>query len=153
MSKIPKLKDEYPATLFFIIRTFLNRSQGDMRILLVNDDCDEAGLFGEALRRVDRSIILDIANDGSDALRLLRENPEQKPDLIVIDENGFLLLEKIRSEQELAAIPVTVYTTSTNPDDIDRAIASGASLLPKPTSYKGLVLVLRKKIQRLILQE
>ena len=124
-----------------------------MRILLVNDDCDEAGLFGEALRRVDRSIILDIANDGSDALRLLRENPEQKPDLIVIDENGFLLLEKIRSEQELAAIPVTVYTTSTNPDDIDRAIASGASLLPKPTSYKGLVLVLRKKIQRLILQE
>ena len=153
MSKIPKLKDEYPATLFFIIRTFLNRSQGDMRILLVNDDRDEAGLFGEALRRVDKSIILDIANDGSDALRLLRENPEQKPDLIVIDENGFLLLEKIRSEQELAAIPVTVYTTSTNPDDIDRAIASGASLLPKPTSYKGLVLVLRKKIQRLILQE
>ena len=124
-----------------------------MRILLVNDDRDEAGLFGEALRRVDKSIILDIANDGSDALRLLRENPEQKPDLIVIDENGFLLLEKIRSEQELAAIPVTVYTTSTNPDDIDRAIASGASLLPKPTSYKGLVLVLRKKIQRLILQE
>ena len=124
-----------------------------MRILLVNDDRDEVGLFGEALKRVDSSIVFDVANDGADALRHLRENADQKPNLIVIDENGFLFLEKIRTDLAFATIPVTVYTTSTSPDDIDRTIASGASFLPKPTSYKGLVLLLRRKIQRLILQE
>jgi len=123
-----------------------------MRILLVNDDRDEVGLFGEALRRVDKTIQLDVANDGADALRFLRENNKQKPDLIVIDENGFLFLEKIRTDLEYAAIPVTVYTTSTSPDDIDRTLVSGASFLPKPTSYKGLVLLLRKKIQRLVIE-
>lgn len=123
-----------------------------MRILLVNDNRDEIGVFGEALKRVDNSIIFDFVLDGADALHYLMKNADRHPDLIFVNENGFLFLEKIRSHQDFSAIPVTVYTASINPDDIDRAIACGASFLPKPNSYRSLVTLLRKRIEKLTLE-
>jgi CheY-like chemotaxis protein len=123
-----------------------------MIILLVNDNHDEITIFRQALKMVDRSIILEAASDGIHALGYLREHQDRHPDLIVIDVNGFFLLDKIRSNGEFAHIPVTVYTTSTNPDDIDQTIAYGASFLPKPMSYRILVTLLRKKIARLVVE-
>jgi CheY-like chemotaxis protein len=123
-----------------------------MTILLVNDNRDEIGVFGEALRRIDKSIIFDFVTDGVDALRYLRENSQQ-PDFIFVNENEFFLLERIRNSEEFGDIPVTVYTTSTNPDDIDKAIAYGASFLPKPNSYRTLVTLLRKKLEKLVVED
>lgn len=120
-----------------------------MIILLVNSNSDEIGVFGEALRRVDRSITFEYVYDGADAFHYLVKNPDRKPGLIVVDETGFPFLEKIRKHSEYTNIPVTVYTTSTNPDDIDASIAYGASFLPKPTSYFTLVKLLKKRLEKL----
>jgi|GEM_PF-3685874 CheY-like chemotaxis protein len=120
-----------------------------MTILLVNNNRDEVGVFGEALQRVDPSIAFEFANDGADAYRFLTQNPDRLPGLIVVDETGFPFLEKVRRNSNFTNIPVTVYTTSTNPDDIDASIAYGASFLPKPNSYFTLVKLLKKRLARL----
>ena len=120
-----------------------------MIILLVNNNHDEVGVFGEALRRVDRSIVFEFAQDGADAFRFLTQNPDRRPGLIVVDETGFPFVAKLRRHSEFTNIPVTIYTTSTNPDDIDFSIAYGASFLPKPNSYFTLVKLLKKRLARL----
>ncbi len=120
-----------------------------MIILLVNNKRDESGVFAEALRRVDMTIRLELAEDGADAFRYLTQHPDRKPGLIVVDETGFPFVQKLRRHSGFTDIPVTVYTTSTNPDDIDASIAFGASFFPKPTSYFALVKLLKKRLERL----
>lgn len=121
-------------------------------ILLVDDDADDQYVFKDALQAVDSSIIVDTAVDGIDALQKLAEN-KTAPQLIFLDlnmprMNGKSFLKEIKSSQQLQSIPVIVYSTSSNPSDIEETKSLGAKdFITKPNSYKELCEVLTTALQ------
>lgn len=121
-------------------------------ILLVDDDADDQYVFKDALQNVAPSIIVDTAVDGIDALQKLSEN-RTLPQLIFLDlnmprMNGKGFLKEIKSSQTLQSIPVIVYSTSSNPTDIEETKALGAKqFITKPNSYNELCEVLTSALQ------
>ncbi|HTM92976.1 MAG TPA: response regulator, partial [Flavisolibacter sp.] len=121
-------------------------------ILLVDDDADDQYVFKDALQNVDASIIVETAVDGIDALQKLAEN-KAAPQLIFLDlnmprMNGKSFLKEIKSSQALQSIPVIVYSTSSNPADIEETKVLGAKdFIIKPNSYNELCEVLATALQ------
>ena len=76
------------------------------------------------------------ATSGEKCLKLLEEKPY--PDLILLDMmmpgiDGFGVLDRLKSNPELSAIPVIMVSGSSDPADRERAVESGASsFLSKP---------------------
>ncbi|HEY4148160.1 MAG TPA: response regulator, partial [Chitinophagaceae bacterium] len=56
-------------------------------ILLIDDDADEASLFGEALKRVAPSVLFRYINEGGAALKDLLNDAGSLPDIIFLDIN------------------------------------------------------------------
>jgi two-component system, response regulator len=108
-----------------------------LHLLLVEDNSADVLLFREGLRRCDIPADVLIAHDGEQAMRLLNDL-SFRPDFIVLDLNlpkcsGMELLERFR---DTAGSPVIVLTSSTNPDDQDRAMALGAlEYVIKPVGF------------------
>lgn len=121
-------------------------------ILLVDDDADDQYVFRDALQTVDSSVVVDTAVDGIDALQKLAEN-KTAPQLIFLDlnmprMNGKSFLKEIKASQHLQSIPVIVYSTSSNPSDIEETKALGAKdFITKPNSYNELCEVLTTALQ------
>ena len=71
-----------------------------------------------------------------------------RPDLILLDLdmpvlNGFQTLEKLKGNDKAKDIPVVVFTTSDEPDDVHRIYQLGAnSFVSKPTGFRSLVEVM-----------
>lgn len=88
-----------------------------MRLLIVDDDADDRILFIEAVRDVDESIQCIQANNGEQALELLRNTESVLPDCIFLDLrmpriSGKKCLQEIKQDERLKHIPVYIYTTS-----------------------------------------
>lgn len=105
-------------------------------VLLVEDDPGDAGLVRIALRRSRHASRLHHVKDGDEALDFLRGAPRwddaPRPDLILLDLNlpgrtGYEVLEEIRADTGLCAIPVVVLSTSGAERDVKKAYALGAS--------------------------
>lgn len=99
-------------------------------ILLVEDDPGDELITREAFEHNKLHNRLHVAHDGEEGLDYLyRRGPFQdapRPDLILLDLNlpkydGRQLLEKIKSDPDLARIPVVVLTTSSAEEDILRS--------------------------------
>jgi CheY-like chemotaxis protein len=99
-------------------------------ILLVEDDPGDELITREALEHNKFQNRLHVAHDGEEGLNYLyrRGGYEDvpRPDLILLDLNlpkydGRQLLEKIKSDPDLARIPVVVLTTSSAEEDILRS--------------------------------
>ncbi|HSA52207.1 MAG TPA: response regulator [Yinghuangia sp.] len=94
-------------------------------ILLVEDDPADAVLIQEALCEQSARTITRVP-DGVAALEHLRDPEVAWPDLIVLDLNmprmsGRELLNVLKNDDELKAIPVVVLTTSGAPEDVAAA--------------------------------
>lgn len=96
-------------------------------ILLVEDDPGDELITREAFEHNKLKNRLHVAHDGEEGLNYLYRRGEfvdaPRPDLILLDLNlpkydGRQLLEKIKSDPELAQIPVVVLTTSSAEEDI-----------------------------------
>lgn len=105
-------------------------------VLLVEDDPGDAGLVRIALRRSRHACRLHHVKDGDEALDFLRGAARwegaPRPDLILLDLNlpgrtGYEVLEEIRADVGLCAIPVVVLSTSGAERDVRKAYALGAS--------------------------
>lgn len=99
-------------------------------ILLVEDDPGDELITREAFEHNKLQNRLHVAHDGEEGLDYLyRRGPFQdapRPDLVLLDLNlpkydGRQLLEKIKSDPDLARIPVVVLTTSSAEEDILRS--------------------------------
>jgi CheY-like chemotaxis protein len=118
------------------------------RILLIDDDMDDAGLFKEALEEVNPAITFQYYYDGNDALQALGSNDISLPDLIFLDINmpalsGWECLDGLKTQSDLANIPVVMYTTSSNPKEKEKAQDMGAAgFITKPHDYRSLKSVL-----------
>jgi two-component system chemotaxis response regulator CheY len=97
--------------------------------LVVEDSPTMRQLIVYALRRIPGLVIVE-ATDGLDALRKLA--PPSRFDIILTDINmpvmdGLKLVHRVRSDAELADIPVVVITTEGGEEDRRRALNLGAN--------------------------
>ncbi|MFD6896893.1 response regulator [Rhodococcus sp. NPDC060086] len=99
-------------------------------VLLVEDDPGDELMTREAFEDNKIGNALHVVRDGEEALDFLYQRGAHvdapKPDLILLDLNlpkydGRQVLEKIKSDPDLAPIPVVVLTTSSAEEDILRS--------------------------------
>jgi CheY-like chemotaxis protein len=114
------------------------------KILLIDDDMDDAGLFKEALEEINPSTDFHYYHDGKEAIDALTNKHIPKPDLVLLDINmpsisGWDCLTRFKKSEYLAAIPIIMYTTSSQGKEKDMAINMGAiGFITKPYDYKNL---------------
>jgi len=94
----------------------------NITIFIADDDEDDKQLFIDSAREVNERIHFVTASDGQEALRLLKEEQNVRPDYIFLDLrmprfSGKQCLEEIRKDKRLHDIPVFIYTTSTDERD------------------------------------
>jgi two-component system, chemotaxis family, response regulator Rcp1 len=124
------------------------RPDGFKRLLVVEDSESDVELLREALADSEPQVDLDVVRHGEDALAFLRREGRFEeavaPDLVVLDLNlprmgGFEVLRALRSDVDprLRRLPVVVFTTSGNAEDVDTAYELHASsFVTKPTGFE-----------------
>jgi CheY-like chemotaxis protein len=111
-----------------------SRTMGAVEVLLVEDNAGDAIMIRRALYECPVPVNLHVARDGEQALLTLTK-PHIPLDLIVLDLNipkitGTALLQR----WQFKAIPVVVFSSSTNPTEKERCLALGArEFVSKPT--------------------
>ena len=91
-------------------------SRQGFRILLIEDDADDAELTILALKRYDQSFPIHHIDDGEKALEFLFEDQEL-PSLILLDlkmprVDGIQILQKLKAHREKQSIPVFALISS-----------------------------------------
>jgi two-component system response regulator len=114
-------------------------------ILVVDDSEDDAQLTLRALRRSGITNAVHVACDGAEALQWLtddeRQHDPERPALVLLDLHmpridGFQVLERMRREARLRALPVVILTSSREEADLTRAYRLGAnSYVRKPVEF------------------
>jgi CheY-like chemotaxis protein len=110
-------------------RRFLAVKAADRRlaVLIVDDDPGDVLLIREALEAAGRAHAIYVAVDGQEAVTFLRRTGRHarapRPDVVLLDlnmpgKNGREVLAEIKPDPQLASIPILVFTTSQDPDDI-----------------------------------
>jgi CheY-like chemotaxis protein len=119
------------------------------RIMLIDDDPDDQLFFRDAVHALRPDLQCELASSCSEAFKQLEEST---PDLIFMDlnmpvMNGFDCLAYLKKKSDLRDIPVIIFTTSKNLNDINRTKQLGASwFMTKPDDFN----VLCKKLNRII---
>ncbi|NIG56842.1 response regulator [Chitinophaga sp. Cy-1792] len=114
------------------------------RFLLVDDDDDDAFLFGEVLQQIAPDTSFESISNGQEALDRLKNGTIDIPDIIFLDLNmprmdGRECLIELKKDEQLKKIPVIIYTTSSLHSDIQQTLENGAlSFVTKPTNIKAL---------------
>jgi CheY-like chemotaxis protein len=114
-----------------------------MIILAVDDDSEDFEFFFDAVKEIDKSIIVLKASNGQEALQIL-EDHVLMPDYIFLDINmpmmdGHSCLREIKSNEKLKDIPVVMYSTTNNSTEINKYKLMGANFLVKPHQLSKLV--------------
>jgi CheY-like chemotaxis protein len=118
-----------------------------LRICLIDDDPDHVLIITRAIRELGEQSTVHAASDGDEALTWLRSGG-RLPDLILLDINmpglsGFEVLEAIKGDARLQAVPVVMLTSSDASADVARAYELGASgYISKPSYFHDLRAVL-----------
>ena len=122
-------------------------------ILLVEDNLGDVRLINEAFGGDKMVNHLLVAEDGAEALDLLRGvPPHQEPariDLILLDlnlprRNGREVLVELKHDPNLKHIPVIVFTSSEAEEDIRAAYAAHANCyVTKPVGFEQFMRAIR----------
>jgi chemotaxis family two-component system response regulator Rcp1 len=119
-----------------------------LEILLVEDNPADVRLTQEAIRRTKAHVNLSVANNGDEALAILRKEGKYaesvRPNLVLLDVNmprkdGWAVLREMKHDRSLDCIPVIVLTSSAAEDDICKAYKyQASSYISKPPDLAGL---------------
>ena len=125
-----------------------------IEVLLVEDDPGDVMMTREAFHDYKLHNELHVVSDGAEAMAFLRQEGEYagrpRPDLVLLDLNlprmdGRQVLESIKSDPDLASIPVVVLTTSENEDDVLRSYSLHANAyVTKPVDFQRFIEVVRQ---------
>lgn len=108
-------------------------------VMIIEDEPDAAEMFGEMMR-VNGFRVIKLFSSVP-AISLLAQ---EKPNLVILDImmpdiSGLEVLRYIRSDPELAAIPVIIVSAKSMPGDIKIGLEAGASIyLTKPVGFLDL---------------
>lgn len=117
------------------------------QILLVEDNAGDVLLIKQVLSQMTWPITLRVAMDGEQALQVLAE-PKYEPDLIILDLNlprvrGLAVLERAKPSE-----PVVVFTSSSNPDEAQRAKELGVrEFVQKPIDFEEFARVVTRMVR------
>ena len=109
-----------------------------VEVLLIEDNAGDTLLIGQILAECQLPVRLHVARDGEQALQMLADT-NLKPSLIVLDLNipkisGNAVLKRYKSR----VVPVVVFSSSWNTDEIQEALALGAcQYVKKPTDIQA----------------
>ena len=99
-------------------------------ILLAEDSAADVGIVRIALRDQNLNHVLHVARDGEEAIAFINKADTNSkapgPDLLLLDMHlprysGEQVLQRLRSTERYAQTPVVVMTSSSAPEDQDRA--------------------------------
>lgn len=117
----------------------------DIQILLVEDNPGDVRLTKEALRGARVANELHVVGDGEEAIDFLNRRGEHRdaprPDIVLLDLNlprldGSEVLAQIKTDPDLAKIPIIVLTSSSAGADIQRAYELHANcFISKPVDF------------------
>jgi len=132
----------------------IEKQGSDYCILIADDDMDDQYMIKQAFATVDLNENIHTVSDGVELLDYLNKKGKYKdietlcPKLILLDLNmpkkdGRECLKEIKTNSKFNKIPIIIYSTSSNPDDIAYAYELGASsYITKPYSYQELVKIM-----------
>ena len=124
-------------------------------VLVVEDNGDDAALIRVAFRRAGYDHIIQIVQNPGDAICYLKgDRPyddRQKfpmPDLVLLDHempgDGWEVLQWLRRQPGLFALPVLILSGSENPAHQKRAAGAGATAYYiKPPDLRGFVKIIK----------
>jgi CheY-like chemotaxis protein len=113
-----------------------------MEVLYVDNDAEDREIFSEALKVVRPSVACVFAFNGVEAI--IRLHGTSLPDYIFLDINmpimdGRECLKVIKTNPRLYHIPVFMYSTSNDEDDVEECLKMGANAyMVKPRTFKKL---------------
>ncbi len=123
-------------------------------VLLVEDDPGDVLMTREAFEHNKVRNTLTVMADGVSALAYLRKEGEHAdaptPDLVLLDLNlprmdGREVLQALKADERLRAIPVVVLTTSEAEEDVVRSYALHAhAYVTKPVDFDAFITVVRQ---------
>jgi two-component system cell cycle response regulator DivK len=115
------------------------------RILVVEDNRDNLTLINDVLSSLEYEVLS--AKDGEEALQ---SASAEKPSLILMDlslprMDGWTATQRLKSDPELAHIPVIALTAHAMIGDRERALAAGCDdYVSKPINIRELISKLRQ---------
>jgi len=131
-----------------------------LKLIHIEDDPDDAFLLQRALRRAVPHCQIQRFYDGEDAMEYLLRlgqvpNPSSQPlpDLIILDLKlpkitGLMVLEWVRTQAPLAALPIVVLSGSSLEIDQRQALKLGAiAYLVKSSNYTDIAVSLLRLVQ------
>jgi chemotaxis family two-component system response regulator Rcp1 len=125
----------------------------EIQILLVEDNPGDVRLTVEALRGARVANELHVVGDGEAAIDFLRQRGQYRdaprPDIVLLDLNlprleGRDVLTDIKSDPDLAKIPIIVLTSSSADEDIQQSYALHANcFVSKPVDFTEFIAAVR----------
>jgi CheY-like chemotaxis protein len=122
-------------------------------VYLVDDDIDDLEIIQDAFLQHDFNSPVTTFHNGKALMDKLLEDAEGKPDLILLDlsmpvQDGFEVLQEIKTHPLIRTIPIIVLTASENKDHELRCFQLGCNFFfTKPNSmqeYESLLTVIKK---------
>ena len=123
-------------------------------VLLVEDDLADVLMVEGALSDFSVPTRLHVATDGVEATAFLRREgmhaQAPRPAFVLLDLNmprkdGFEVLSDMKNDEVLRVIPIVVFTTSNQPQQIHRSyIARANAYVVKPTDVDDFARVVRE---------
>lgn len=121
----------------------------DRPILLVDDSPDDIMIAKRAFKKSNMYNKIFVTHNGEEAIDFLQKKGKFKDvpttGLVILDlkmpkVNGFEVLKTIKNDEKLKSIPIIVLTSSSRPEDIERAYNLGCnSFIVKPISFEDFV--------------
>ncbi|MDQ1087348.1 MULTISPECIES: response regulator [unclassified Siphonobacter] len=117
-------------------------------VLYVEDNPDDVDIFKRVIGKINQPPTYKVITTGNEAVDyvLSRGNYQTEeailPKMLLLDlnlpgNNGFEVLQQIRSNAKGRYLPIVVYSTSDNPKDMREAFDLGANAyLVKPGGYR-----------------
>ena len=118
------------------------------RVLLVENSLDDILLIQRAFKRHRFAVELKVVYDGVEALEYLRTAVKEQqtlPILVIMDLklpklDGLEVLYKMRNERAIASLPVVIFTSSNEKQDIATAYKHGVnSFVRKPVAAEDFI--------------
>jgi len=127
----------------FYIALYVKQRKMPRNILYVEDNPDAVTFFNRIVHKLG-DYHFKTTEDGISAIKMLEDEKEFEPQMILLDinlpgMNGFEILKYVRNNTSYKHIPVIMFTSSDDDNDIKKSYEFGANAyLIKPNSLSSM---------------